>query len=171
MSVVHHKFREVCEIKFAHILSLWDNLKIAAPPLPLLSQFCKKCANVPGNFAIYFSPIFSLTKALNSWCFDLSYSYPRQSKKIWTYTVYFIPDTHPQNCDSWDCESTLISKNFGTTFDNTLQFLKFVANRKKLLFPGIGCSTGFKNQILTILSGFKGWVFGSNSCILLQVQM
>ena len=51
--------REVCEIKFAHILSLWDNLKIAAPPLPHLSQFCKKCANVPGNFAIYFCPIFS----------------------------------------------------------------------------------------------------------------
>ena len=85
--------RELCEIKCAHILSLWDNLKIAAPPP--LTQFWKKYANVPRNFEINFCTIYSLTKALHSWCLDLQYSYPPQSKKIWTPTVYFIQETQP----------------------------------------------------------------------------
>ena len=47
-------FRNVCKLKFAHILSLWDHFKNAVPPLPPVSQFGKKCANV---FRFFFNNV------------------------------------------------------------------------------------------------------------------
>ena len=56
--------REVCIIEFAHILSLWDNFEIAAPPPPPLSQLCKKYANVFGQiFRLFFSMFFVFIKS------------------------------------------------------------------------------------------------------------